>query len=206
MESISERLTAAIRDAGRAVNEAELPEEFRAAAFERALSVMLEHGGLRGAMGQAGLPPAAEPMLGTSAMPGDVVRDPLHMVASRAGVTDEQIKEVFSLDGDELNVVVGARRIDPQPSQGSRELTLLVAGARQAAGLEEWTPLKRAREVCEHYSRLDSKNYAAVVVRGLDTEFSFRGQGVGREVRMTMPGWDAFSDLVKRLLGQANGA
>lgn len=205
MEDAMERLTEAIREAGKAVYDADLPEEFRKAAFERALSVTLGRSGLMGAAESA--PPEVTGMQGPPAAGSDSqARDPLKLIAARAGVTVDEVKEIFSVEGEDVNVVVGARRIDQQSAGGSKQLTLLLAGARQAAGFEEWTPLRKAREVCELYGRLDSKNYAAVVVRGMDSAFSFRGSGVSREVRLTMPGWDDFADLVRLLLGQGGGA
>jgi hypothetical protein len=122
---------------------------------------------------------------------------PLAKIAQRAGRTLDEVQQVYRLDGDKLDVVVSSRLIEPSDAKGSRELTLLVAGGRQAAELEDWTPLSHAREVCRDFGRLDSNNYAHAITK-MDA-FSFSGKGADRQVRVNRPGWDAWAGLVERL-------
>lgn len=201
MSDLREKLTEAIRVAVQALEEAEVPSELREPAFGKVMDVLLADQGLMAgsAGGVAAAGWGAEKAGGS---PGDVPGDddPLKIVADKAGVTLAQIKDVFSFEDGEVKLVVGAKRFDRAASKASRDITLLLAGGRQAAQIEEWTPLKVTREACEHYGRLDGRNYQAAVKR-LDPELTFRNQGAAREVRVTMPGWDTWRELVQDLLG-----
>lgn len=205
MEDAVSTLTEVVKDAGRVVSEAGLPDDLRRPAFERILDVLLADRGVaeRDLAGSGAATEVAQP--GRSAGSAASTPEgsptgrprPLDRIARRAGLDAAEVREVYRLDGDRVSLVVGDRKIDRNKSAGSRQITLLVAGGRQAAELEEWTDLARAREICSLYGRLDTKNYAATIKSMADV-FNFHGQGSGRKVRLTMPGWDAWADLVRR--------
>lgn len=199
MRKTSEDLSATLREAADLVAAADLPEPYRAHAYKRALDVLLGIGVVSQQVGgHTGGGATAGGGVGVAGG-GSSAGQPLGRIAGRAGVSLEQVQQVYRYDGGTLSVVVGHKKIDSSSARGSRELTLLVAGARQAAGLEEWTPLSQARDVCSTYGRLDSANFATTI-RAMDDEFAFHGGGASREVRLTMAGWDAWTELVKRLV------
>lgn len=216
MEDTASALTRIVRRAGRIVEDAELPEALRRHAFERSLELLLAEAGLTAPVTSRPLPRADPPVatVGTDATPGTAVarpaahgssepHGPLERIGRRAGIDAEAAKGVYRLDHDQVSLVVADKRLDRNKATGARQITLLVAGGRQAAEFEEWTNLAHAREVCALYNRLDSKNYAATVKSMADV-FNFHGQGVRREVRLTMPGWDEWTDLVRRLAAGAD--
>jgi hypothetical protein len=141
---------------------------------------------------------------GGSGSERSVAGSKLTAIAERAGCADDRIRELFSFDNEALHLTVSSRRIAKSAAQGARELTLLISGGRQAAGIEEWTPLSVARETCDMYARYDSANYAASI-KEMDQLMSFRGSRSDREGRLTMPGWDAWCDLIKRILNGEGG-
>lgn len=201
MNDRSETITDILRTASQAVRDAGVPETLQATAFERVVDALLNDAGLTSA-------PSTDPSSAEVPAGGDAQRqappppppdDPLALVAERAGRTLEEIRDVFHLEGDRLDVVVGHRRIASGNAAGSRELTLLVAGARQAAGLEEHTSLSVPRELCRDFGRLDVDNYASTIKK-MDDVFTFYGRGANREVRLKRPGWDTWSELVGRLV------
>lgn len=208
LEDAAATLTRIVRRAGRVVDEAELPEALRAHAFERTLDLLLAEAGLGAPVEERSpLPRPPRDVLAAADAVAPVgaagPEGPLDRIARKAGIAAEAAKGVYRLEHDGVSLVVADRRLDRNKATGARQITLLVAGGRQAAGFEEWTNLAHAREVCAVYNRLDSKNYAATVKSMADV-FNFHGQGIRREVRLTMPGWDEWADLVRRLAAGAD--
>lgn len=195
-------LATVIRDASAAVDAAAIPEKRHAPAFEMALKVLIAEAGLLG----PSHPPeasAARPTINTSTgrdSQSEVDGDPLARIAAKAQITVEQVKEVYRLDGPELSLVVGAKLIDSNKAGGARQITLLLAGGRQAAGFEEWTRTAQTRDACVLYNRFDSSNYASTVT-SMAQFFNFHGKGANREIRLTMPGWEEWAALVQGLIG-----
>jgi hypothetical protein len=113
------------------------------------------------------------------------------------------VAEVFEvLDGD-LELIVPAGKIADRAASGTKEIALLIAGARQAAGVEDWTSLDVIREVCSDFKRLDSGNFAKTI-KQMEDVFNVRRESERKMlVRMSRPGWEAFGTLVKRLGGES---
>lgn len=202
MTDIASALTKVIRDASEAVDAADIPEGRHAAAFDLALKVLVSEAGLQGASHTSEATTTGPTTNSSSASDSQSDRDgdPLARIAARAKIGVEKVKEVFRLDGEELSLVVGAKLLDPNKAGGARQITLLLAGGRQAAGFEEWTRTSRTRDACALYNRYDSSNYASTVT-SMAQSFNFHGKGASREVRLTMPGWDEWSALVQMLVG-----
>ena len=204
MDDVPSKVARIVRQAGRIVVDADLPEALREHAFARTLDVLLRDAGLAGA-GSSATRPAPAPLLDAHAEDAGIVdaEGPLAAIATRVGISPPEAREVYRLEHDRVVLVVGDKKLDRTKATGSRQITLLVAGGRQAAGFEEWTPLAHARELCAIYNRLDSKNYAATV-KAMADAFNLHGQGIHREVRLTMPGWDEWAELVRRLASPAD--
>ena len=196
-------LTRVVRQAGIIVAEADLPDSLRPYAFERTLDLLLAEAALVGPRAPVVRPATSAAPQDAVASGADAPANPLLRIAQRAGLDEAAVREVYRLEHDQVSLVVGDKKLDRNKATGSRQVTLLVAGGRQAAGFEEWTNLAWAREVCSLYNRLDSKNYAATIKSMADV-FNFHGQGVHREVRLTMPGWDEWAVLVRRLVAGAD--
>jgi hypothetical protein len=182
-------------DALRAIEEAAIPSELREIAFGKAIDLIA---------GTASLQSRSEPEVrvqqdqltgGTSG--------PMHRIAAKLKLDSEVVSHVYYVDpdGKNLEVVISASRLPTKFGPAIKELALLVAAGRQAAGIDiEWTSADEIREVCEHFKRYDAANFATHI-QNMDDVFSIRGTPRKREVRMTMPAWEQATALVTRLTG-----
>jgi len=132
------------------------------------------------------------------------------------GAVDEQdvlgkIEAALKLDRDVLELVYDVRDGEPElvlapkklasnKAQAARQLAQLIAAARQAAGLEEWTSTGPIRRVVTEYGKLDVGNFAATIQQ-MDKVAVIRGKGQQREVKITRPGMEATRDLITSMVG-----
>lgn len=175
-----------LKKAAAIVEEAELPPEFRAAAFQKVLEE---------------LPPATE---GERA-PSETRRPKMRLlaIAQRIEVPLEEVEEVYFEEGEDLGIAVASSRIDPSKAGGTKQLALLVAGGRQAAGLDdEWTPSSEIRRWCHEFGRFDNANFAGALLEMQDL-FQTRGSGRSREVKLRRVAFERLAALVRRLAATA---
>ena len=126
--------------------------------------------------------------------------DGLPQVAVRFGLEVTQVSEVFVDRDEEISLGIGAKAIANSKASGTKEIALLVAGARQATGAEEWTSVNVIRDECKHYGKYDGANFGKTITE-MEGLFQFTGKGQSREVKMRQPAWEAAGDLVRRVLG-----
>jgi hypothetical protein len=127
-------------------------------------------------------------------------RDVMGKISAVLKVDRDTLELVYALQDNEPHVVVAPKRIAPNKAEATRQLGQLVAAARQAAGLEEWTSTATIRKIVTDYGRLDSGNFAASI-QHMDSVAVIRGKGQQREVKITKPGLEATADLIKSLAG-----
>jgi hypothetical protein len=182
------------------VSQADTPDALLQIAFSKTFDM---HAGLSGPAVQtvvaAGGPSAATRGALTTAefVSGDL----LAAIAAKAGTDRDTVAEVFDERNGELELIIGAGKLAASVSAGTKDIALLVAGGRQAAGIEEWTSLDVVREVCAEFKKLDSGNFAKTI-KAMTNEFNVRKESERKTVvRVSRPGWDAFSALVVRLAG-----
>ena len=144
----------------------------------------------------AGRRAAAAAPMGDQVDEGDLVG----LIAVRLGVSRDVADLVYDVQDGQLGVVLSSRRLAAERSGAARQLAQLVVGGRQAAGMEDWTPIAEVRSVVNDYGKLDSSNFAASI-QSLDDIFLFRGKGASRELKATRPGLERIADLVKDLAG-----
>jgi hypothetical protein len=108
------------------------------------------------------------------------------------------VDQVYHAVDDTLSVIVSPRRLANSKATATRELAQLVAGGRQAAGLEEWTSAGVIRDVVSDFGKYDTANFA-YTVSSMDDVFLLRGKGQSRTVKVSRPGMERVSDLVKSL-------
>lgn len=175
-----------------AVNESKIPNDLRVVAFAKAMEVLASQ---RNPAAAAATPAAAIP--GSTSPKGS----PIEAISTRLGIDSERLREVFNVtEGGEIELVFPAGKIERKLSSGTKQIALLVAAARQATALDEWTSFANIRAWCEHYKRLDGANFATTV-KQMEDIFSIRGAGQKREVRMTRPGWEKATELVNSIIG-----
>lgn len=178
--SVADRLAEAIR----LVEEAEVPSDLRVAAFGCVFNA---------------LDSSDSPTGGHSAeIEND--GDPLAQIAGRLGVGRTLAEHAFVVEGDSLEIVIPAGRFESAKSKATEQIALLVAAGRQAAGLDPdgWTSVDHIREICEHFRRHDSSNFATTI-KDMVEVFVVRGSGRDRKVRMSAPAWQAAGALVRSL-------
>jgi len=128
-------------------------------------------------------------------------RDPLASMAAKIGTDRDTVAEVFEVVDGAPALIVPPGKIATRPASGAKEIALLIAGGRQAAGVEEWTTLDVVREVCADFKRLDAGNFAKTI-KQMQNEFAVRKESERKTlVRLSRPGWEAFGALVRRLAG-----
>lgn len=126
--------------------------------------------------------------------------DVLDRVAQVFQVEREVLDTVYAVEDGEPTLVVSAKKIAPTKSAGARELAQLVAAARQAAGIEEWTSASTIRAVVSDYGRLDSNNFASSI-QAMDNIAVFKGKGLQREIKITRPGLESTADFIRSIVG-----
>lgn len=188
-ELTREGVAGLLREAVRAVEEAGVPDDLRAAAFEHAFNAML--GADAGCGGQ---PHVAEP----DASAGPSGEPSLQTMAKRLGLDPEMVRDVYYVDGDELGLSLAPSRFDPRKAAATKQIALLVAAGRQAGGWEEWTPVRIIRETVRDYGRFDQANFATTI-KNIGHAFNLRGRAQQVEVRVTRPGLEQAAQLIREL-------
>jgi len=179
------------------VNDANISDEFKAIAFEKSVDFLLRTGGMV-------IPAQTTETSATHGLADISSEKPLQYIAERLKVGTNQVKEVYDYDETNgLTPVVPVGKLDASKASATREIALLVAGGRQIAGIEEWTGVRSIREVCEHYGKYDSANFASSVKR-MQEVFSFKGTGQKRQVRINKVGEEELRGFLQQVTGGAS--
>ena len=197
MDSPREILTETLRD----VEEADVPEDLRGIAFEKVFD--LRAGTVRSVEStSAGDVAGVGPPVPAARADLDAGGDPLAQIAQRLGVEAETVAEVFDVHEGEVELIIPAGKLPNRTATATKQIALLVAGGRQAAGIEDWTSIDVIREVCSYFRRLDSPNFAKTI-KEMDDVLNFRNPSPRKiQVRLARPGWEQLADDVRRLGGE----
>ena len=182
------------------VEEADVPDDLREIAFAKAFDLRAGTGravqvvGAGGGAGEQSAVPVTRGQL-------DAGGDPLARIAQRLEIDVETVGEVFDVHEGQVELIIPAGKLPSRVATATKQIALLVAGARQAAGIEDWTSLDKVRDVCAYFRKLDSGNFAKTV-REMDDVFNFRNPTPRKiQVRLARPGWELVADEVRRLGG-----
>lgn len=186
--------TDVLRAAKEAVEQAGIPDDLRATAFEKAIDLVSGSIALTNGKGSDH---RSSPHLET---PGSEQDSALLRLARKLKLDAELVGDIFHEEDGELRVVVGAGKLNRGKKGATQQLALLVCAARQAIGVEEFTSFDRVRKIAEEYRRYDRANFARSLNEMMD-EFSFRGTARQREIKVSRPGWEAAARLVTQLAG-----
>lgn len=192
MPDVSQILVGATKD----VEDAEVPDDLREIAFREAIrlreaSAGLTTGGADEGTGSGGGGGGGGEATGEGAIP---------QIASRFGVDAARVGEVFTERDGEVLLAIGTKALSSGKRPATKEIALLVAGARQATGVEDWTSVDKIRGWCEEYGKYDGPNFAKTIA-DMDDLFQFTGKGQKREVRLRQPAWEAAGELTGRIRG-----
>lgn len=123
----------------------------------------------------------------------------LARLATRLMVPADALADVFAIEDGDVTLHVASTRIAATKSKATRDIALLVTGARQGADIDEsWTDISHIRDALTQYSRYDTSNFSKYL-RETGDVFNFRGKPV-QQLRLTRPGWEAATQLVKSLI------
>lgn len=198
MATAREVLIMALKD----VEEAELPDDLREIGFAKAVDLRAGPVPVGLSVPATGL---ANPALaGNGVQGGDpsVYGDSIATIAARLKVGRATVSEVFAAHDGDLELIVSVGRLSAKVATATKEIALLVAGGRQAAGLEEWTSWDEIRRWCGEFKKLDSGNFAKTM-REMDDVFNTRKESERKlQVRLAKPGWERVADEIRRLGGE----
>jgi hypothetical protein len=193
-----EQLITDLRTVLKAIDEAGVPAALQPTAFGKLLDRML------------GPPPASGPSAHTSSLSPRAIgasdqadgEPSLATAASRLRVDASTLARVLDFDEDGPHIMARRSQFDAKKSAATQEVARLVVGARQAAGLEEWTPLALVREACADLGVEDRSNFATHI-KNLDGVRQ-RGTGKTGELKMNAVGFEQTKALVERLGGESS--
>jgi hypothetical protein len=194
-DEVSDILARAVK----AVDDAKVPPDLKAAAFERAIDLLTRGApaGLPAAEGRAVVAleqgsqgPLSHPTSASTAM---------DRLATRLRLSPDVVERVYTENGDALAITVDPDKLARSRSAGARDVALLVTAAAQAS-TDEATSVEAIRRACEEYDKFDSPNFAATLAAMKGT-FLISGPPRARTFKLTRPGWVAAATLIGRLGG-----
>jgi hypothetical protein len=194
----------AILDAALEVSASDkVPPEMKEIAFVKAVDAML-------AVSTAPSSASKDADARAHTTPASVVRtesadsgSPLDKIAARLKVDRDTVAEVFDDADGKVDVIVPTSKFDSRKAPAAKQLALLIAGARQAAEIEEWTDLDAIRPIVADFKRYDTANFATTI-KEMEDVFRVKQNGRTITVRLGRPGWDALGELVRKLGGEAD--
>jgi hypothetical protein len=181
-------------DAMKAIDDAEVPSDLRSTAFAKVMDLLSSGNGRPGERSgspSAGFVPREQ---------ASTEQDLLGRIAGKLGVDHAIVAEVYEEADTEVRVVVAPKRLDKSKMAATKVMSLLVAGGRQAAGLEETTAFEKIREAAEDYGIYDQNNFARTIT-DMGDDFIISGSKRSRTVRLRSPAWEKLKDHVSRLGG-----
>lgn len=140
--------------------------------------------------------------IATSISPKGDDSDVLGKIAAAMKLKREVLELVYDIQDGQPALVISAKKLSERKAEATKVIAQLVAGARQAAGLEEWTGVGTIRGVVNDFGRLDGNNFA-VTIQGLDKVCLFRGKSTSRELKVTRAGMEEIAALIVGLVGDA---
>ena len=187
MRSDETAVASILREAAAAVAAAKIPENLQAVAFQKAVDILV---------GSASDESERKTETGKGSSGGD--EDPIQRIAVVLKLDKGIVEETYEVQGDQIKPTIAPSKLDARKTKGTEQIALLVAGARQAAGMEEWTETKVIRDIADEYGRFDSSNFATTIT-SLGEYFSFSGNGPSRRLRVRRVGYEAVAELIRRL-------
>ena len=125
-------------------------------------------------------------------------------IAAKLGLDVSVVEQCFASDPTKrIELIIGAGRLETNKKQAAQQIAILIAGARQIAGIEEWTTAKLIGETCQLYNKLDRGHFARDI-KELHDFFGFRGKGKMMAVKINRPGMDRLSLLITTLTEQGD--
>lgn len=184
-----------------ALEEVQLDDEFRLLAFEKVFDLVTGEITLTGSAAGAAQPPSPSFVPSPTVPQGrqDDDGDILSKISARLKLDRAIVDEVYGVKDGELVLHMSPSKLDDTRSGGTKEIALVLAAGRQAAGIEEWTSYAEIRQWCDHMNRLDASNFAGTMAE-MDSLLRTTGSPRKREVQLRATGWEEASKTVRKLV------
>lgn len=183
------------------IQEAELPPELHAIAFEA---------GVRHAY-ETVMPRPESPRIESEARSSnergpatDVSDGPIQRLSAETGVSQERLTELIYFDEDgQPGINVVARRLGKNNSERARNVALVVASARHFGNDEIDVRVSFVREACKALGVYDQDNFAKHIANV--PGFILSGPKANRVLRAKADAAARLQQLVSGILGEVNG-
>lgn len=186
----------------KAVEDANVPPDLKAAAFERAVDLLARRSAVPSLADTESRAGATLDRAEGGAAPA--AASTMDRLATRLRLQRDVIEQVYTESGDGLMITVDPGRLARSRSAGAREVALLVAAAAQAVS-DEPTPADAIRIAAAEYDKLDAPNHAATL-GAMKGTFLIAGPPRAKTFKLTKPGWVAAATLVAKLGGSDKAA
>lgn len=120
-------------------------------------------------------------------------------IASYFKVDPGDVGHVFEVSGEEPRLVVHASRLEARKALATRQIALLVVGARTALGQE--TTTSHIRTAVDDHNRLDGSNFMKTLADMPEISVLGKHGSPNRVVRMRVFGTDKAQLLAQQLIG-----
>ncbi len=147
--------------------------------------------------------------------PADVTPGTVHQDADGALASDQQradaLAHYFQISPEDVRHIFGVERAEPElilsPSRlaessavATREIALLITGARTALGKE--TTTAHIRKVADYFGKLDGGNFMSTVAKMSEISVLGKPKSPNRVVRMRATGAEAAQELSQRITSE----
>jgi hypothetical protein len=188
-----------LQRAAELVNDADVHAEFRTAAF------VLAYRDIQSSASTTNDLPAVRSSE-IVARPGSTIdsqeaNQTIDLIAARLHVPVTLIERVVDVDEDGVHLIVQRRWLDTGKRPAMRQIALLSVATRQAAGVEEWTPLNVVRETCQAFGAYLG-NHFSEDLKAISA-LRLRGSGAAREAKATVATLEEAGELITRLVPTA---
>ncbi len=175
-------------------------EERKRIAFERLLDHLLKN--IEKGQAAAGEDP------GYSSYPEHATADGafaeeyqrLDAIAHYFGIEPEQVADIFDVSEEEPRLILDTGQLSGPQANGTREIALLMTGARTALGRETDTGI--IRNTADDYGKLNRPRYMATLTGMSKLSVLGKRRSSNRIVRMKVRGAEEAARLAQRLVGE----
>ena len=195
MSTGTDQLTTLVAEAEQATRN--LDDDLRLAAFERILdhllAIRVQPNSVRNGPSVDGEP--------TEGQPDGVLADSqqrIDAVARYFKISPEDVQHIFEVGEEAPELVIGTGNLPTPKAQATREIALLVAGARTALGFQ--TTTSDIRTVVDDYGKYDSANFMATLTDMDEISVLGKPRSPNRVLRMRVTGAEHAQRIAQRII------
>lgn len=193
-----ELLEESVRKAADLIEGLALAADLRAVAFGKVLDQLMP--GATGDSAVSDVHPADDRGAAGLSTAGGAGAPRWEAMAQRSGLPGHIWERLVSERDGNVELMVSKSRLPAAAKLATRDVALLVGGARQGLGLDEFTHLDAVRDELLRYGR-HSAGHFREYVEALDDVITVRSSD--RTFRLLPDGWEALTGVAERLLADA---